>query len=292
MKVEIYVGAWIDLNSLAGEKYVEGADVSLGGASMTPNPVEGTWGASLFNQNSIFHPHHPTSPYTNYLRTERLTRVSIGAEYGGVEYYWQRVIGYMDEPTFSSPDYKATLSGGDYLKRLRETELRTPNNYWGSSQLYNSIASDGVISAETYNEADAMTIVPNEINDIPVAWVRNNCTFASFANPRTGSAGTWCGRVTGQGPRPVSIKNLNVVAGVTGNSYQFKFWHRIVGGTGLIGIRLYIMQDAGTCFHAIYFPTDTWKEETFEFTARDNTAIQWWFRLAAVDCDLRLDDFS
>ncbi|MCK4828668.1 hypothetical protein KA005_73740, partial [bacterium] len=148
MKVEIYVGgAWTDLNSLSVKKVIEGADVSLGGGSMTPNPVEGTWGVSLFNQDSVFHPHHPTSPYTDHLRTERLTKISIGAKYGDNDYYWPRVIGYMDEPKFSSPDYRATLSGGDYIKRLRETELRTPNNYWGSSQLYSSISSDGVVSA-------------------------------------------------------------------------------------------------------------------------------------------------
>jgi len=298
MKVEILVGGiWKNLNSLDGEDYVKDVSVSLGGASMTPNPVAGKWSVTLFNKGGVFHPAHPTSPYKDYLRTERLTKISIGSIYDGIPKYWQRIIGFMNIPEFNAPDYSVHISGGDYMKRLEETEIKFPDNYWGAPagpEVFNSIASDGIISAEAYNEADAMTIFPNEVNAIPVAWVRQNCLFNPVVDNRPGSGGNRAGSVTGQGPRPVSISNLDVVPGAiaAGTSYQVKFWHRIVGGTGLIGIRLYIMQDAGTCFHQIYFPTDTWKEEVLEFTVRDNTAIQWWFKLAPVVCDLRLDDFS
>lgn len=294
MKVEIYVGgAWTDLNSLSVGKVVEGADVSLGGASMTPNPVEGTWGASLLNEDSVFHPHHPTSPYTGYLRTERLTRISIGAEYGGVGYYWQRVIGYMDEPTFSSPDYRVTLSGGDYMKRLRETELRTPTNYWGSSQLYNSIASDGVIGAEIYVETDAMDTTDDGTApyDNVANWVATNCAFASVVE--AGSPSTFfVGVMTGQGPRPVSITNVNVGVAVAGTKYQVRFYHRIVGGTGVIPIRCRIDQASGLCGFMMVHPTDAWKEEVFEFVALDNGPIEWTFKHPPTASDFRLDLFS
>lgn len=293
MKVEIYVAAaWVNLTALAGNNYIEDASVSLGGASMTPDPVEGNWTATLFNEDGIFHPQHPTSAYKDYCKTERLTKISIGARYGGVDRYWAQVIGYMDIPNFSAPDYKVAISGGDYMKRLRETELRRPNNYWGSSATFNSISSDGVWGAEIYAEVDAMDTADDGTApyDNVANWVPLNCNFVSF--PDAGGGSTFVGRVTGQGPRPVGISNLNVGAAVAGKYYQLKFKHRIVGGTGLIGIRLRIDQASGRLLHEIYFPTDAWKEETVEFIALDTGPIIWRFHLAPVACDLRLDQFS
>lgn len=294
MKVEIYVAAaWVNLCDLGGENYVKDVSISLGGASMTPNPVGGSWSVEIANENGIFHPQHPTSAYKTYLQTERLTRISIGATYGGVDYYWQRIIGHMNVPEFNAPDYSVHISGGDYMKRLQEMEIRFPDNYWGASELFNSIASDGTGGANTYNEADVMTIVPNEVNDIPVVWVKVNCTFVSVADPRTGSAGNWSGKADGAAASTLaSLKNLNVSAGAVGNSYQVKFWHRIVGGTGIMPVWIYIVQDAGTCFKQMYLPTDTWTEEVFEFTARDNSNIQMWFTFPPKTADLRLDDIS
>lgn len=289
MKVEIYVGAaWVNLNSLGGENYVEDASISLGGAAMTPNPVEGTWNVTLFNTDGVFHPQHPTSAYKDYLKTERLARISVGAKYGGVDYYWQRVIGYMDIPKFSAPDYRVNISGGDFMKRLRDTELRSPNNYWGSSQTYNSIASDGVIGAEIYAEADAMDIA-GEANNV-ANWVATNCNFASFADVGGGSA--FVGRCINQVPGPVRLNNVNVGAAVAGARYQIKFRHRIVGGTGLISLRVRILQASGVCIDIRYWPTDAWKEETFEFLALDTGPIIWRFAIAATDHDLRFDNFS
>ena len=294
MKVEILVGGvWKNLCNLDGKNYVKTVSVSLGGASMTPNPVGGSWSVEMANEGGIFHPQHPGA-YNAYLQTERLTRISIGATYGGVDSYWQRIIGFMNIPEFiNAPDFSVTISGGDYMKRLQETEIKFPDNYWGASEAFTSIASDGIIGAEMYAEVDAMDTADDGTApyDNVANWVATNCTFVSFAD--AGSPSTFfVGRVTGQGPSPVSIKNLNVCAAVADKSYQVKFWHRIVGGTGIIGIRLYIIQASGTCIQLLYFPTDTWKEETFQFTALDTGAVQWWFRLPPVVCDLRLDDFS
>lgn len=296
LKVEIWVGgAWKNLCDLDGENYVQDISISLGGASMTPNPVEGTWSATIFNPEGIFHPEHPTSAFKDYLKTERRVKISIGAMYGGAPVYWPRIIGYMDMPVFTAPDMTVAISGGDYMKRLRETELRRPTNYWGSTATYNSIASDGLIGAEMYIESDAMDTADDGTApyDNVAGWVAGtvNCNFASFAD--AGSPSTFfVGRVTGQGPRPVRISNPNVGVAVAGDRYQVRFWHRIVGGTGVIGIRLRIEQASGICIQTFYYPTDTWKEEIFEFVALDNGAIEWHFRFPDVVCDLRLDDFS
>ncbi|GAH46262.1 unnamed protein product, partial [marine sediment metagenome] len=112
------------LASLKGKDHVEDFSISLGGASPTPNPIGGTWGAILLNENGIFHPQHPTSGYIDWIKTGRKVRISVGATYDGVDYYWQRIIGYMDEPKFSIPDYRVTISGQDYMKRLEDGEFQ------------------------------------------------------------------------------------------------------------------------------------------------------------------------
>ncbi|MCK4648709.1 hypothetical protein KAT51_04210, partial [bacterium] len=97
---------------LKGKNYLEDWSISLGGASMTPAPIGGTWGVTLSNENGIFHPKHPTSAYKDYLVTGRKARLSIGGKYGGTDYYWQRMIGHMDEPSFDISGSKVSISGG------------------------------------------------------------------------------------------------------------------------------------------------------------------------------------
>ena len=289
MKLEIWVGAWINLSDLGGKNYVQDISISLGGASMTPRPVEGTWSATIFNKDGVFHPDHPTSPYKDYLKTERRVKISVGAVYGGVPVYWPRIIGYMDMPVFSAPDMNVSISGGDYMKRLKETELRRPTNYWGSDATYNSIASDGVVGAEIYAEGDAMEIGGGERNNV-ANWGAENCAFVSFADVGGGSA--FVGKMTGQTVSPVRLKNLNVGAAVAGARYRVRFKHRIVGGTGIIRLHTRIIQASGVCFFMNLYPTDDWKEEVVEFLALDTGVMEWRFRIPPTWCDLRLDQFS
>jgi len=222
IKVQIFVGgAWKDLNSLAGENYVENVGISLGGASMTPNPIAGTWNVTLFNQDGIFHPQHPTSIYKDYCTTERLTRIWIGATYDGIDYYWQRIIGYMDIPKFSIPGYRVAISGGDYMKRLQETELRMPNNYWGSTWTTSSIASDGAAGIELYNEADAMDITgeaPNVAN-----WATEDCTFDWLADTTGGSLRVGQMITTEEEPLRPTAFNDNIFVPVIGREYCLNF---------------------------------------------------------------------
>jgi len=236
IKVEIYVGAaWVNLNSLGGENYIEGASVSLGGAGMTPAPVAGVWSATVNNIDSIFHPQHPTSAYKAYLETERLTRISVGATYGGVDYYWQSIIGYMDEPKFSMPDYKVSISGGDYMQRLQQTELKFLENYWGSTENFVSIASDGETGAQLYAEADAMEIGGGEANNV-ANWVTWLSTFVSEAN--VGGGSTWVGKMntTGLGN---FVENLNVAALTAGKMYTVSFKYQKTAGDTLFACLLY-----------------------------------------------------
>jgi len=240
MKFEIYVApAWVELNALDAKHYVESISISLGGASMTPNPIGGIWNAMLFNEGGIFYPQHPTSAYRTYCTTERLTRISIGATYGGVDHYWQRIIGYMDIPKFSIPDYRVAIRGGDYMKRLQETELRMPNNYWGAIWTTSSIASDGSAGIEQYNEADAMDIT-GEVGIVP-GWTPDECTFDSLADTTGGSAHVGRMITTSIEPLLPTVVNDNIFVPVVGRQYAFKFKYVWKAGTGA-SLRVIIKQ--------------------------------------------------
>jgi hypothetical protein len=268
VKFEIYVGAaWINLCSLDGKNFFESGSVSLGGASMTPDPVGGKWSATLSNENSIFHPKHPTSAYKDYLKTGRKARISVGAKYGGTDYYWQRVIGFMDVPSFGMPEYRVNISGGDYMKLLQDTELTSPDNHWGSSQTFDSIASDGLVGDEIYNEVDAMDIY-DEANNVD-NWTPTNCSFASFADGGGGS--TYVGRMSNILLGSI-VKNTNVGNATAGEQYRVKFKHKVHTEGYEINIR--ILQASGLITQVKYSPTTEFTEETLYFTATDTGAVE------------------
>jgi hypothetical protein len=285
-KFEIYVGtSWINLCDLDGKNYVQDWSISLGGASMSPAPIGGIWSVTLSNENSIFHPKHPTSAYKDYLKTGRKVRISIGAKYGGTPYYWQRVIGFMDEPKFSAPDYIVTISGADYMKLLEDTELKSPDNYWGSSQTFDSIASDGLVGSEIYHEIDAMDIYDeaNNVNN----WTPTNCSFASYADGGGGS--TYVGRMSNI-LAGSSVKNSNVGSATAGKQYKVKFKHKVYTAGYEISIR--ILQNSALIKQVTYSPTTEYTEETFYFTATTTGAIEMEFYGSSGSMYIYFDQIS
>lgn len=291
MKVEIYVSAaWVNLCDLGGKNYVKDVSASLGGASMTPNPVGGSWSVEIANENGIFHPQHPTSAYKTYLQTGRLTRISIGAKYGGVDYYWQRIIGHMDVPKFNAPDYSVCISGGDYMKRLQEAEIRFPDNYWGASELFDSIASDG-FGVELYNEADAMDIT-GEVDNV-ANWTPDRCTFVSLADAGGGSTYVGAAVMTDIELRP-DIGSGNLFIPDADTEYAFKFKYKKIGGSGSMSIFIeqlgvgVIGQKEHMSFHASY------AEEVIYFTTQGIGAIRIWIEFfdTTVGAEFRVDQFS
>lgn len=301
MKIEIYIDDdWTDLNSFSAKKVVEGANVSLGGASMTPNPVEGTWGASLFNQDSVFHPQHPTSIERTYLTTERLVRISIGAKYGDEDKYWPRMIGYMDEPKFNSSDYRVTLSGGDYMKRLRETEFRHLHNYWGSIWTTSSISSEGKSGVEQYNEADAMDIA-GEVGNV-ANWVNINVlasTFDPLADVTGGSAfvGQFITTDVYDPEYIPTVVNDNIFVPIIDTHYEFDFKYiRIAGVPARLRVR--IRQDVGGVLVDLAEKDNmwslTWQNEQLFFTTRSVNPIQIWLEIyeGPIGSEYWFDQFS
>lgn len=236
MRLEIEVGAgnWIDLCDLDSKNYVESISGSLGGASMTPNPVGGALSAELSNEDSIFHPKHPDSGYEDYLKTGRKVRIWLGGTYGGVDKYWQRMIGYIDEPRFEALAQKVSISGADYMKLLEDAEFGGLDNYWGLSKTFDSISSDGYIGIELYNEADAMDItgeLPNVTN-----WSDHYCQFTWVDD--TGGDSLYAGKavVVEEPPTYPYIKNDDVFIPEANTEYKFSFKYNIVSGPNPLSV--------------------------------------------------------
>jgi len=180
-EITIYeLNAWVNLCALGGKNYVEDVSISLGGAGMTPNPVGGSLTVTLSNEDSIFHPLHPDSGYEEYIKAGRKIKISIGGTYADVPYYWQRIIGYIDEPDFSMPSFKVNISGADYMKFLEDVELRSPDTLWRGEETFSTIASDGRGATEYYTNDDAMDI-PDEANNVD-NWFTGGalCTLSSI----------------------------------------------------------------------------------------------------------------
>lgn len=149
IKFEIQVpdgGAWIDicnywgLGATALKNYLLDVSFTTGGARMDPAPIAGQFSAVIDNPNNIFHPNHPTSGAQGFFRAGRRVRISLGGRFATGNNDWQRIIGHMDEPQFSSDTLKVNITGLDYMRRLSDMKftkepsayLPTPiDNYWG-----------------------------------------------------------------------------------------------------------------------------------------------------------------
>lgn len=286
------------LSELKGKNYLETISMSLGGASMTPNPIGGTWSAMLSNEDSIFHPQHPNSSYIDWLRTGRKVRASVGATYGGTDYLWQRVIGYIDEPRFEEGNQKISISGADYMKLLQDTEFQeldaTYPNHWGLMETFNSLPSDGLLGDEIYtDENDAMTYPAEGEADNVANWTPTQCTFVSFddvGDPNQPS--DYVGRVRDIAVPVASVKNTDVGTLVSGTKYKIKFKHRGVSEDGSVSFGLAIWQASGRIKYETYGPTDDWTEQAIVFTATDDGVLELRFSIPVALGDLRLDQIS
>lgn len=192
LEIEIAAGVWINICSLwdpaAGKlkNYLKDISFSSGGARMTSDPIAGEFSAVINNKGNIFHPFHPNSGRQGYFRAGRKVRISLGGNYpasgpwAGGDEYWQRIIGYMDEPEFSSDTFEVTIKGLDYMRELSDIKFNkevstfaaTPiDNMWGSLQQRNSLATV-TFGAELYTPpgGDAGALPADEAGNV-ANWV-------------------------------------------------------------------------------------------------------------------------
>ena len=158
---------------------------------MSPNQIAASLSVSINNESGIFHPKNADS---DYFKVGRRVRISVGATYGGTDYYWQRIIGYIDTSTFAGLTFELTISGFDYTSFLINMAFRKtavpPDNYWGSSVTRSTKASDETGGAQQYNEGEARDIIADAATVDP--WTRLFWR-STFNKCRTGNKGCgWC----------------------------------------------------------------------------------------------------
>lgn len=288
--------SWIDLADLDGVNYIEkdSWSVNLGGAKMSPNPVAGEWNITINNKESMFHPEHPSSFYSDLFEEGKKVRISLGATYSSVDYYWQRIIGYMEEPSYRERSYKISISGFDYMKLLMDTELRKADNetYWGDSVTFDSIDQGGSLGAELYAELDAMEIGGGEADNVTNWSTLSNATIVSQADTNGGS--TFVGKINISDEENY-VRNLNVATLVAGTTYKLVFKYRRVHGTGDLVAQL--RQTIGGSDLVIAYTPDsleaeTWTSVTLNFVATiSGILIFEWKILSTIDTgEFRVDE--
>lgn len=289
LEIEIAAGVWINICNLwdpaAGKlkNYLKDISFSSGGARMTSDPIAGEFSAVINNKGNIFHPYHPNSGRQGYFRAGRKVRISLGGNYpasgpwAGGDEYWQRIIGYMDEPEFSSDTFEVTIKGLDYMRVLADIKFdkevstygATPiDNYWGAIKTFNSITTEGAVGPELYLENDAMEIGGGEANSV-VNWILSGIFigFASFLDGGGGS--TWVGNA-GTAAFPGNwVKNLDVCtpANLTqGLQYKYEFKYQRVAGATTATFRA--EQSVGVIAQNEVDPGDgLWHQDHIYFTA-------------------------
>ena len=317
-RLEVHDGSnWLDLCALgeSGEEkdYLKGISISLGGARIDTNPIAGTWSAVIDNRLGIFHPKHPTSAYATLLRVGREVRISVGGNYGGVDYYWQRLIGFMDAPRFDHGSHTVQISGMDYMKLLADKVLYDSTavtesgsgsgsteafdivhgpTRWGGRVTFDAIATAGSLGAEIYAEGDALEIGAGEANNV-AGWVSDaNCSVVSTADIGGGSA--FVALIEKDTDLIGYITKIDVGAVVAGNTYRVSFKSiRSIGDFGTVMALIY--NTAGTTLmgNSEAVDSDAWVEVTFEFVASSSTNMRMRFRvLGDTGTTFRVDQVS
>jgi hypothetical protein len=256
--------------------YLESVSISLGGAGMDPAPIAGTWGATLDNKDGLFHPFHPTSPYKNLLRLGREVRISVGGNYGGVDYYWQRLIGFMDSPRFNHGSHTVELNGMDYMKLLADTKIRESEavsetefgsgsasasvpsgptvgdvsayyhgpSHWGERITFDSHASPGGTGGEIYAEADACEIGAGEADNV-TNWTATGGAVTSEGPAQESDYMLQFVRDL-DGPTEQYAQDTDVGSITAGAQYTLSLWARVTSLNGAYAVLLAQQSVGGT----------------------------------------------
>lgn len=179
-------GAWVDLCTLGGRSRVESISLTTGGASVSREPVAGSWAATIDNADRNFYPENPDALYADYLTTGKWVRISTGGIYGGLEMYWVRMIGVMDSPRHEYTPPRVQLKGLDLTAYLVNHELSMPGNYWGDIVTLSTVAPVVTLGAELYKEGDACEIGAGEANNV-TNWTATISALSSVADAGGGS---------------------------------------------------------------------------------------------------------
>ena len=295
-KFEVWFGgAWVDVTSLSSTNYLKSMSIKLGGAGMSPDPIAGTWSATIANDSGIFHPVHPTSAYKTLFQIGRKVRISVGRMHNGVPYYWPRLIGYMDAPRYSHGSRTVSLSGCDYSKSLTDTVLRHPGNYFGALATFDSVSSSGVTGAELYDLADAFAVTAIETNSIAAGWTSGESNVVVSSATDSGGGSLYVGKIIrGAATGAAYVHAADIGTVTAGTIYQISFDSKYAVGTSYCTAQLFQTVDGylralGAKKTLSFYG---YEETLFQFTAIKTGAleIRFSFSPTSVENDeLRVD---
>jgi len=268
-KFEVWDGAaWVNLCALGGVNYLIDGTLffQLGGAGVSPDPIAGTWSAEISNDDGIFHPRHPTSVYSSLLQCGRKVRISIGAAYGGTDYFWPRLVGWMDAPHFDNTNRRVSLSGGDSMKALADTKLASPNNYWGAISTLSSVETTKTFGAERYEDYTSLSTT-NEADDVSNWTSVFNGWFTSVAEAGGGSV--YVGQFEKDDTDTYAFIHEPTVGAINnGNLYEVSFgYKKLLGAGSSLRFALYNSGTDEIVFQAAGLSATAWTTVKSHFTA-------------------------
>jgi len=83
------------------------------------------------------------SAYYNWLKQGRRIKVYAGIKSGVTNYYYQWIIGRVDNYSLATiaGEEICTITGRDFMRTILDFKLYSPNTYWGTTQTFNTVAS-------------------------------------------------------------------------------------------------------------------------------------------------------
>lgn len=133
-KLEIYVSpAWINICDLSGENYLVSVEYSKGQEEQSYKPIAAAFSAVIDNQDGLFHPQNNDSAYKDYFKVGRKIKFSTGFTKNSTDYLWQWFIGVISDIEVDNDSRQVMVQGFDYMQYLSEVQLKSPDNYWGTT---------------------------------------------------------------------------------------------------------------------------------------------------------------
>ena len=146
-QLEIFIECCpFDLCNFYGKNYMIEAHYSAGQQRTSYKPVAAQITAVIDNTDGLFHPKNTESPFNSYIKVGRKMIFSTGFKIDGLDYLWQWFEGVISNVRINTEERQIVITGLDYMEYLTEVELKSPDNYWGTSVTKSTVALQSVYS--------------------------------------------------------------------------------------------------------------------------------------------------